>query len=181
MKHVSQSLSLAVLTLGVFLLVGCGGSGRSAGVVYADNPPPVNYTPELYSFDLFDSYDVDTRVDSVTPLALSPFYYEGLFDIFWQANSLENYHLELRLNDRPSSYNSLLIHHEICGEGLWCDQAGSLICEYTSDLFMACESEPLVDVSPLIQTLPQELYLILQVCDINSSWCEFDYYPVWME
>lgn len=179
LRRLGQLLTLIGLVIGLGVLTGCGGSTSTA--VYVERPAPVNYTPELYSFDIFDSYDVDTRIDSVTPLALSPYYYDGLFDIFWRANSLEDYHLELRLNDRPTSQGSLLIHHEICGAGLWCDQGGSLICEYTADLFMACEAEPLVDISPLLYRLPQEMYLIMQVCDINSSYCEFDYYPVWME
>lgn len=174
MKIWYQSLFVVVL----LILAGCGGGGT---VVHVVDPAPVNYTPELLSFDLYDSYDVDTRVDHQTPLALNPYYYEGLFDVFWRVNSLEDYRVELRINDSPSPAASYLLHAERCGVGLWCDQSGNLLCEYTSHFSLSCEGEPLVDVSPLFPNLPQELFLILQVCDLNSSYCEYDYYPVWME
>lgn len=173
MKIWYRSLLLVVIVA----LGACGGGG---GTVVAA-PPPVNYVPELRSFDMFDSYDIDTRVDGRTALALNPYLYGGLFDIFWRVNSLEDYKVELRINDRPSPVASFLIHSTWCGAGRWCDQSGSLICEYTPHLSLACEGRPLVDVSPLFPRLPIELYLILQVCDGNSSYCEFDYYPVWME
>lgn len=173
MKPLTQSL----LLICIIFMVGCGGGSKTVHVV----PPPVNYTPELRSFDMLDSYDVDTRVDDHTPLALSPYYYGGLFEVYWSANSLEDYVLELRINDRTSPNDSYLVHSERCGAGLWCDQAGTLICEYTSDFAMACEGEELIDVSELFPNVPEELYLILQVCDIDSAYCEYDYYPVWME
>lgn len=172
MKIFYQSLLLVAL----LSLIGCGGS--TAVVV---EPPPINYTPELRSFDMLDSYDIDTRYDNTTALALSPYYYGGHFDVYWRANSLEDYIVELRINDRPSPNNSFLIHSEWCGEGLWCDQSGTLMCEYTTDFALACEGESLVDVSPLFPQVPEQLYLILQVCDFDSPYCEYDYYPVWME
>jgi hypothetical protein len=179
MKIVYRFMLFAGLFASSVTLMGCGGGG--GGTVYVEDPRPINYTPELRSFNLFDSYDIDTRVDATTPLTLSPYLYDGLFDVFWGVNSLEDYHVELRINDIPDPQASFLIHRELCGAGLWCDQAGNLICEYTSDLYMACEGEPLVDISLLFPQIPEELYLILQVCDINSSYCEFDYYPVLME
>lgn len=173
MKILSQSL----LLICVMVLAGCGGGGKTVHV----NPPPVNYTPELRSFDMFDSYDVDTRVDHHTPLALSPYFYGGLFDVFWHVSSREDYILELRINDRASPHGSFLVHSEWCGKGLWCDQDGALICEYTPHFTMACEGNELVDISLLFPSVPRELYLILQVCDFDSPYCEYDYYPVWME
>ncbi len=158
-------------------LAGCGGSDEVHVIV----PPPVNYTPELRSFDLLDSYDVDTRFDDHTPLALNPYLYDGLFDIYWRANSLEDYRLEVLINDRPEISRSLLVYSERCGAGRNCDQGGSLICEYTPHFTMGCGLGSDIDLAPLIHSVPQEVYLILQVCDIDSPYCEFSYYPVWME
>jgi hypothetical protein len=170
--------NLVVTGLLALVLTACGGSG--GGVVHVVDRP-VNYTPELRSFDLLDSYDVDTRYDDHTPLALNPYAYEGLFDIFWRANSLEDFHLQLLVNDEPYPDNALLIYSERCGAGRQCDQGGSLICEYTPHFTMGCGLGPDVDISLLVRQVPQEVYLLLQVCDIDSTYCEFSHFPVWME
>lgn len=175
-----KNLAHLLLLLGALGLAACGGGGGGSGAVYVESPP-VNYTPVLRSFDLFDSYDVDTRIDRSTPVTLSPYFYEGVFDLFWRVDSLEDYYVELSLNDRPSPLASIPIYSERCGAGLRCDQAGAWVCEYTSDLFLACETGPYTDISPLFPVLPQRLYLILQICDTDSNYCEFDYHRVWME
>jgi hypothetical protein len=144
---------------------------------------PEEYTPELYSFDLIDSYDQDTARPPYTDLALNPSQYEGMFEIFWRVNSLEDYTMSLRISDRPLISTSLSVHSEICGAGRWCDQSGSLICEYTSDFYLSCDNSnnPLDIVDFFPQVPPQQLYLFLEVCDNNSSYCEYDYYPVIFE
>lgn len=170
--------SLVATGLLALVLTACGGSG--GGVVHVVDRP-VNYTPELRSFDLLDSYDVDTRYDDHTPLALNPYAYEGLFDIFWRANSLEDFRLQVLVSDEPHPDDALLIYSERCGAGRQCDQGGSLICEYTPHFTMGCGLGPDVDISLLVRQVPQEVYLLLQVCDIDSTYCEFSHFPVWME
>ncbi len=141
-----------------------------------------DYTPSLRHFDLLDSYDQDTAKPPYTPLAMNPYKYEGVFDVSWQVNSLEDYSVHLWVNDRPDLRNALLVQSDICGQGLWCDQSGSYPCQYTSDLYLSCDAntEPL-DIAPLFAQVPQQLYLFLEVCDRNSSYCEYDYYPVIFE
>lgn len=170
-----------LLLITLFSLIGCGGRSTVTHVIVPPPQPPINVTPELVSFNMLDSYDVDTRIDNHTPLALSPYLYNGMFDIFWRVNSLEDYIVELRINDRPGPQASFLVHSELCGAGLWCDQSGKLTCEYTNNFELACGAEDFLDVSELFQTVPQELYLVLQICDADSHYCEYDYYPVWME
>jgi len=163
-------LSVVISSL---LLAACGGGREPA---YEDD-----YVPELRSFDMIDSYDVDTAISSA-PLALSPYEYDGLFEVFWRVNSLENYRVSLKINDRDSLINSINIGSTVCGAGLACDQSGNWVCEYTDDLFMNCDTSVRdVDIEPLFDVIPQTLYLLLEVCDTNSNYCEFDSYPVTME
>lgn len=169
---------IALILLGV---TACGGSSSASH--------PDDYVPELRYFDIIDSYDVDTARDPGADLALTPFRYNGLFEVFWEVNSLEDYSVTLKINDRPSLVDSITIHSEVCGENRWCDQAGNLVCEYTDDFFMSCEnSGQLVDILPLFSVdeneepiTPETLYLFLEVCDYDSYYCEYDYYPVLME
>lgn len=144
---------------------------------------PEDYTPELISFDMIDSYDQDTARPPYGDLAINPFEYAGLFEIFWRVNSLEDYTLSLRVGNRPSITTSLVVHSEICGAGRWCDQGGNLICEYTEDFYLSCDnSNNPLDIAHLFPEVPpQQLYLFLEACDINSNYCEYDYYPVTFE
>lgn len=141
-----------------------------------------DYVPQLRYFDLLDSYDQDTAKPPYGDLALSPYYYDGQFEVSWVVNSLEDYSVHLWVNDRPGLNQALLIQSQICGQGLWCDQSGRLVCEYTSDLYLNCDADLApVDIAPLFTQVPQRLYLLLEVCDRNSSYCEYDYYPVTFE
>ena len=105
-----------------------------------------------------------------------------MFEIRWIASSLEDYRVRVSINDRPSLTDSVEIHNERCGAGLWCDRDGSLLCEYCVNLTLSCDrySDP-VDISYLFYTIPEDLYLFLEICDIDSPYCEYDYYPVTME
>lgn len=168
-----NKLPLVFVILLSLLLVACD---EEPVQVYDDNP-----VPELRSFHMIDSYDVDTS-NSNAALRLSPYEYEGLFEIFWKVNSLENYRVSLKINDRDTLSNSIAIGSTVCGAGLVCDQAGHWVCEYTDDLYMNCDTSIKdVDIEPLFNDIPKNLYLLLEVCDIDSNYCEFDSYPVTME
>lgn len=162
----------ALISIGV---TGCGG-----GEVYV---PPENYVPSLRSFHVVDSFLVDSSQSNHPPLVLDPYVDEGVFEVFWRANSLEDYEVRLSINDSPNFNGSILVHAEICGLGRSCDQGGSLVCEYTTDFYMSCGFGPKeYDIAALFSgRFPQPLYLLLEVCDINSNYCEFDYQPVLME
>jgi hypothetical protein len=164
---------LACLVSISLLLAACG-----------DERQPVHeeeFIPELRSFNMIDSYDVDTATSNA-PLALSPYEYDGLFEIFWKVNSLENYRVSLKINDRDTPSNSITIGSTVCGAGLVCDQSGNWVCEYTEDLFMNCDTSVKdVDIEPLFNVIPKKVYLLLEICDIDSNYCEFDSYPVTME
>lgn len=171
----SNVVALFAVVLLASFVSACGGE-RSAA-----HDPHDDYVPELRAFDIIDSYDTDTAVSN-KPLALSPYFYDGLYEVFWAVNSLEDYTVSLRINDRASIAGSLLINSQVCGAGRACDQAGNWICEYTNDFYMSCDNSVReVDVYPLIRQLPQQVYLLLEVCDRNSGYCEYDYYPVTLE
>lgn len=178
-------MKIFTLSILMMLLVGvtaCGGDRVASH-------HPEDFVPALQYFDVIDSYGVDTARTPRAELALSPFEYNGLFEVFWQVNSLEDYTVSLKINDRPSLVDSITIHSEVCGENKWCDQAGNLVCEYTDDFLMACENaSKFVDILPLFAAdingepvTPETLYLFLEICDYDSFYCEYDYYPVSMQ
>lgn len=169
-------LTAAILLSICVGLPGCGGSS------VAVDDPHEDYVPELRAFDIIDSYDIDTAAPNHPPLAFSPYLYEGLYEIFWDVNSLEDYTVSLRINDRATLADSLVIHSQVCGAGRRCDQSGNWICEYTSDFYMSCDgSAHEIDIYPLIDRMPQTVYMFIEICDSNSGYCEYDYYPVTLE
>lgn len=166
-------LGVLIVLISISFTACGGGSSRE--------PRVVNYTPDLIRFDIVDSYGVDTA-NSTAPLYINPSRDFGLFDVDWQVNSLEDYKVNIRINDRAGIANSLPIYSEICGQGRACDQSGAVICEYTSDYLLSCNNNVPEDIIELFPAgAPQSLYLILEVCDLNSSYCAYDYYPVLME
>ena len=38
-----------------------------------------------------------------------------------------------------------------------------------------------VDIYPLIAQVPQKVYMLIEICDSDSGYCEYDYYPVTLE
>lgn len=175
-----NTMNIAIRTAIILLsltIYGCGGGTK----VVHDSTPGADFTPHLYAFDILDSYDTDTAY-SDAPLALNPYLYHGLFNIYWEVDSLEDYYVELSVNDYSDLTDSILVHSERCGAGLFCDQSGSWMCEYGADLTLSCnDGVEVTDISLLFNQVPQDLYLILQICDVDSSYCEYDYYPVLME
>lgn len=162
-----------LLAMSSLLLVACGGGGsREAEVIYA---------PDIHRFDVVDSYGVDSAKSNLT-LAVNPYVDNGLFDIFWEVDSLEDYRVNILVNDARSASNSFLIHSEICGAGLACDQGGGVICHYTSDFTLSCNnSSRVADIGELFRQVPQPLYLVLEVCDTRGFSCDHDYRRVVME
>jgi hypothetical protein len=161
-----------VVMIFCLLLSGCGGEER----VQAFNP-----APSLVRFDIVDSYGVDTGYSSKA-LALDPYVDNGLFDVFWRVNSLEDYRINIRLSASPDVNNSLLIYSDVCGAGHGCDQGGSVICEYTTDFYLSCNNahHP-TDIAGLMKRVPQNLYMLFEVCDLDSPYCGYQYYPVSMQ
>jgi hypothetical protein len=173
MKKILLAAMIACISLAIS---GCGDDSVAA------DPHHEDYVPELLLFDIIDSYDTDTAQPNHPPLALSPYLYDGLYEIFWEVNSLEDYTVTLRINDRPTLTNSLVIHSQVCGAGRRCDQGGSWMCEYTNDFYMSCDGSSFErDIYPLVSSVPQQVYLFLEICDSDSGYCEYDYYPVTLE
>jgi len=170
--------SKMLVCLGVLALFGC-----ESGDDYHHHVEIV-HGPELYGFHMIDSFNVNSETDHVTPLELDPEVDSGLFDLFWYAESDEDYRVRIGVNDRPTMFGATIVATDICGWGLACDEDGSYICEYTLAGEIGCGLDldeadyNLESINHLLETYPQELYLNIQVCGLTSGRCEVSSLPV---
>ncbi len=138
----------------------------------------------MREFHVIDTYGTNTEFDNID-LALSPFINAGEFEVFWDVRSDYDYFVELRFNDRPTTDGSRLISSELCGPYFYCDDHQYQFCDYTSGLTLECETSSgdfqYDYIGDLLYTIPQDAYLILQVCDTRFYYCEYDVLPVSME
>lgn len=138
--------------------------------------------PLLDRFHMVDSYETDTGLGRYYDLSLNPYIWDGLFEVYWYASYARDYYAEVWINDRPSLRGARFIDDFYCGDGLNCDSYGSTLCQYTEDFFLSCSvANAGVDIGDLVYTLPQAMYLMVQVCDTGSTYCEYQHREVWLE
>jgi hypothetical protein len=171
-------LHMMICLLVTFGLTACE-SGDELHIHYSS-------APELYSFNMIDSYGVNTELDHTTALALHPYEYGGWFDLSWEVGSRRDYFVEVSINDRPVWDDTAVIGEGLCGAGLACGSWGAFICRYDSDFYLGCgqtESEAdfnQISVYHLIDDLPQRVFLNLRVCDAAGGGCEMNSLDVWL-
>ncbi len=171
-----QKLFIFILPT-LILLSGCEG-----GVYLHPSPPE----PQLNGFHVVDSDGISSESSPHHSANLDPYTNEGIFEVYWYADSYYDYRTYLSLNDRPGVRGAILLNQERCGEGLHCDYDGWLMCEYTADYYVGCGLDltethrNLTDVAELFQSVPEALYLNFEVCDTDNHYCEMDSRPVIM-
>ncbi|MEX1034254.1 MAG: hypothetical protein WDZ30_12895 [Cellvibrionaceae bacterium] len=159
-----------------FTLAGCRSESDSGGSSSHDP----HYYPRLDAFHLVDSYGNSTEDDIDPFLVLDPFIDSGLFEFYWYADNLHDYTIEFRINDAPRLGGSRLISSDYCGIDLACDLDGIQFCQYYADFSMSCDppdtanpNQYITYFDDLIETVPQTMYLILDLCDTESDYCEY--------
>lgn len=160
-----------------FLAISLSACGGHANVHVA--APPVSAAPEapqLQAFEVIDSYGDSSRF--VTPI-LDPVVDEGLFEIYWYADSFYDYWVTVSINDQPSMAGSIILSEELCGYNHSCDYDGMQWCTYDGDFFyMGCGADlyemdrNMTDIVDLVWDLPEDLYLNIEVCDETGLLCE---------
>lgn len=176
-----NNLPLLVVLAGVLLLAGCRIEGSSS-----DSRP--HYYPSLEAFHLVDSYGNSTEDDRDPFLVIDPYIDNGEFEIYWYADNLHDYTVEFRISDAPRLRGSRLISNDYCGIDLDCDLDGIQFCRYYTDFSMSCDppgtqhpNQHITYFDDLIVTVPQTMYLILDICDTESDYCEYQTREVLLE
>lgn len=142
--------------------------------------------PEIESFDIVDSYNTNSEFEH-GPYAISPYLADGVFEVFWSIDSYHPYRAELFLNDTSTPDFGIKISSDWCGPGEPCGRNSYQFCRYRSNLSMVCELPESYttyreqDVSTLFNGIPEDLYLVLEVCNEDLLYCEYQSLPVTLE
>ena len=142
--------------------------------------------PEIISFDIVDSYLTNSDFEP-GPYAVSPYIDDGLFELFWHVESFHPYRVELYLNDRSYPDFGVLMSSAWCGFGESCGNESYQYCRYRDNLSMICELPESFstyadrDISSLFTEIPEDLYFVLEVCDIDLFYCEYQSLAVSLE
>jgi len=181
MKHIAKYRNYFIVAFVALTISACGGT------TYIEHHDDHHYveTPSLYQFHVIDTYGTNTEFDAPIELALSPYVNSGHFEAYWDLASEGDYFTELRINDIPSTDGSRLITSDMCGPYYPCHDNQYQFCEYTADFDISCET-PSGDfqreyVGDMIDDIPDDLYLIFQVCDSSFFYCEYETRRVSME
>ncbi|MFT5084881.1 MAG: hypothetical protein ACI9Y1_002937 [Lentisphaeria bacterium] len=187
MNTLSKRIGIFSLIIIAFTLTACGAEVHSSLHIeddyyeddnYVTEYHPISEPPHLFQFHIIDTYGTNTEFDEFIFTALSPYINAGEFEVYWEMESDEDYWVELRINDYPTTDGSLLISSDYCGPYYFCHDQQYQFCEYTPGLSINCEtpSEEFHSayIGGLLYTLPQDLYLILQICDSNFYYCEYE-------
>jgi len=149
-------------------------------------------SPQLIAFNVIDSYDVNTEFDGNIPLAVSPFQDDGFFEISWYVDNFEfgfeeDYLVYFHINDQPQITNSIFISGNFCGPLDSCNSIGYQQCFYNSDLSVTCTLpnsgfiDTTTDISELFLSIPEQLYMIIEICNADGFECDRDSWPVLFE
>lgn len=183
----SSSIRLLLIVLTSVLLTAglsaCGGTTYH----YSDEGSDHGHIdpPYLTDFHIVDTYGTNTEFEPGLELALSPYANLGEFEVYWNVVGDEDYFVELRFNDVPSTSGSRLISSDLCGPGLYCHSHQYQYCDYSSDFYIDCENAS-GDwqgdyIGDWVHSIPQYAYLVLQVCDTSFFYCESEIREVVVE
>lgn len=173
---------LATIAL-LLLVAGCDDASVSVGVGgHWDTPRP----PELLEVGVVDTYGVDSETLRVPLAKLEPYRNGGWFEVYWYADAYTDYRTSVWLSrsGMPGDINAELIGRFQCGPREFCYESGSLYCRYTSDFEIGCgytteaADRRLVSVAPLMDQVPEDLFLEVTTCDSHGEYCESGVVPV---
>ncbi len=167
-----------ILPVMLIALSGC----ESKTVVHV--PEPSSDEPMLYHYFIVDSFGVSSEFDESVELEIDPFVDDGIFEVYWDVESYRDYRVTLSVNNDDDLLGGAFLSTEVCGPSHSCDYTGLQMCQYFPDYTMGCgydlhEAElNRVSVDHLVITEPETLYINIDVCNLDETWCESDSIPV---
>ena len=156
-------MNKTLLTVLVILLSACG----SGGVDDVDITIGDDLTLETSASSNNSSDGVSLDSFNINPNTINPAINGGQFELSWEAsNFASSYFVDMVFSlDRGISDDDIIVFSEFCTLEDCAQTEVSTTCFFTNSNTMSCSAFGGSNLSPLIETLPLEAYLILQLCD----------------
>src|SRR5690606_20628744 len=166
-----QSLLLAFLSM---FLVACGGSGGSGG--NSPTPTPPNNTDKDGPNSTKSEYKIEQF--SITPTEISPYIDSGNITLSYQVKNHETLFMAkayVSINETLSD-SDIEFYSDVCVNTLDCGKKSpySTDCFFTNNNELYCGDDiaHAADLTPIIDALPKNAYIILETCDSSTLNCD---------
>lgn len=171
-----QKVLLILLTS--VALVACRSGGERA--YYDDGYNNSRGGFSFNSFDLIDTYDVDTRRSNSTS-SLDSLNTDGAFQAFWTINTDDHYEARLFINNAPVENGSRSIANAYCGgadKSTCYLSEGTFYCDMSNSGSINCEDgRGNAYIGDLLRTT-NRFYLGLKICSAQGYGCTTKYREV---
>ena len=164
----AKSTLLALIAASMLVLAGCGATSSSDD-------------PELNDFGIIDTNGNDSATTAEDDLQVDADINNGDFRIYWEVDTNDDYTIDVYINDDDDRFGGLKLFSDFCDPDDDCHEDQFLDCDFQNDLDLICEdyddNEVEVDITRLSDIrdeddLPEDLYLIIEVCDPFGFDCE---------
>lgn len=164
------------LATAVLLVVtGCSDGGTSGGGHWDPLPPA------LLAVGVVDSFGEDSEEPGALAPELDFRENNGWFELYWYADAYDSYTATVRLS---RGGRSMVIGEYQCGPYDLCYDSASLHCLYTREFYLGCDFYSddakyyAVPIAGLLDDMPEDALLHVEICDDYSSYCESGALPV---
>ncbi|MFO1370131.1 MAG: hypothetical protein U1F46_14145 [Marinagarivorans sp.] len=169
---------LMLMLLVSSLLAACRSGGERA--YYDDGYGYTRGGFSFNSFDLIDTYDIDTRRSSSTP-SIDSLNTDGKFSAFWRIDTQQNYEAFFFINTAPVESGNRTIGYAYCGgsDVRTCYLSeGSFYCGMSNSGSISCEDgRGNAYIGDLLRTT-NRYYLGLKICSTQGYGCTTKYREV---
>ncbi|HEY7773843.1 MAG TPA: hypothetical protein VIC26_11730 [Marinagarivorans sp.] len=155
---------------------------------YTADKPRINYWEVVDSYGNSNlAYNHHRHGNYHDRLYIDPSIDDGYFELWWDVSNYDDYSVSILINDSPSIFGSYELERTYCGIGLDCDYEGFAYCFYDNRGYdsISCSTHDYqsrdIDITHLMSGHPSKLFMILEVCDSYSGYCDVQSQPVIFE
>lgn len=160
------------------VLSNCGGSNKSkTSSTPTPAPTNVNGSTKINSVVVKGT---SPKTKGVVPINAN--VKSGAFNVSWHVNSSDPFEVDIYVSDNPflSDKTDVRIFGQRCGRTKFyrCDNKGSVKCNFKTNNKISCAHSDTgkgqINISSVIDRLPQTAYIIIEACNINYTSCKVE-------
>lgn len=136
--------------------------------------------------DSFQNAIQSDGIEQDTPVLINAGIRNGEFTVLWSVSE-PGYYAALSLNGHTGTASSIGFYDQRCPND-HCTETTQITCRFTTGMKMSCgdigpdfPSNPEIDVTALVDQLPINRYLVLQVCRSDLTDCNSEHRAIQLQ